>query len=47
MYLIIIKIQMLKFLSKILDSNEEFSPNSPSNLKIYQNEIQIKIIKKN
>ena len=30
-------------LSKILDSNEEFSPNSPSNLKIYQNEInQIK-----
>ena len=26
-------------LSKILDSNEEFSPNSPSNLKIYQNEM--------
>ena len=32
-----------EILSKILDSNEEFSPNSPSNLKIYQNEInQIK-----
>ncbi len=28
-----------EILSKILDSNEEFSPNSPSNLKIYQNEI--------
>ena len=28
-----------EILSKILDSNEEFSPNAPSNLKIYQNEL--------
>ena len=28
-----------EILSKILDSNEEFAPNSPSNLKIYQNEL--------
>ena len=29
-----------EILAKILDSNEEFSPNSPSNLKLYQNEIK-------